>query len=111
MVELRRLHRADDGDVVGDLRQVGQQLRDLGARLAVLLELERRAEQLRRALDEREPLALDELFGNVLTVVLGQGRLRIEQIDLRRRPGHEQIDDALDLRREMRGVCAGAAAF
>ena len=58
MVELRRVHRADDRDVVGDRRQVRQQLRELGARLAVPLERERRAEQPRRALDEGEPLAL-----------------------------------------------------
>ena len=59
VVELRRVHRAHDGDVVGDRRQVRQQLRQLGAGLAVPLERERRAEQLRHALDEREPLALE----------------------------------------------------
>ena len=66
-----------------------------------LLELERRGQQLRRALDEREALALDELRGNVLAVVLRQRRLGIEQIDLRRRAGHEEIDDALGPGREL----------
>ena len=103
VVELRRVHRADDGDVVGDGRQVRQQLRELGARLAVLLERERRAEQARRALDEREPLSLrNELRGNLLAVVLLQRRLVVEQIELRRRARHEQIDDVLRLRREVR---------
>ena len=101
VVELRRLHRTDDGDVVGDLREMRQQLRDLRARLSVLLELERRAQQLRPPLDEREPLALDELLRDVLPVVLHQRRLGIEQVDLRRRAGHEEIDDALGLGREM----------
>ena len=95
VIELRRPHRADDRDVVGDLREMRQQLRDLRARLAVPLELERRAEQLRRALDEREALALDELVGDVLAVVLRQLRLGIEEIELRRRAGHEEVDDAL----------------
>ena len=104
VVELVGLHRADDRDVVGDRREVRQQLGDLGARLPVPLELERRAEQLRRALDEREPLALDQLLGDVLAVVLRQLRLGIEQIELRRRAGHEQVDDALRLRREVERV-------
>ena len=84
-------------------RQVRQQLGQLGARLAVLLEREGRAEQPRRALDEREPLPLrNELRGNLLAVVLLQRRLVVEQIELRRRAGHEQIDDVLGLRREVR---------
>src|SRR6185503_11549223 len=45
------------------------------------------------------PLALDQLFGDVLTIVLGQRRLGIEQIELRRRTRHEQVDDALHPRR------------
>ena len=44
----------------------------------------------------------DELRGNVLAVVLLQRRLGVEQIELRRRAGHEQIDDALGLRRKHR---------
>ena len=36
VVELRGVHRSDEGDVVGDLAEVRQQLGDLGAALAVL---------------------------------------------------------------------------
>ena len=57
------------------------------------------AEQLGRALDEGEALVLDELLGNGLAVVLRQRRLRIEQIELRRRAGHEQVDHPLGLGR------------
>src|SRR5262249_49142404 len=79
VIELRRLDRAHDRDVVRDLRQIGQQLRDLRTRLSVFLELEWRGQQLRRALDEGEALAFDEFLWNVFAVVLGQRRLRIEE--------------------------------
>ena len=103
VIELRRVERSDDRDLVGDRRKMRQQFRELGARLAVLLERERRSEQPRRSLDEREPLAFrDELRRNLLAVVLLQRRLVVEQIELRRRAGHEQINDVLRLRREVR---------
>ena len=82
----------------------GRQLRDLRARTSVLLELERRTQQLRPSLDEREPLALDELLRDVLPVVIDQRRLGIEQIDLRRRAGHEEKNDALGLGREVQSL-------
>ena len=44
----------------------------------------------------------NELRRNLLTVVLLQRRLVVEQIELRRRAGHEQIDDVLGLRRKVR---------
>ena len=69
VVELRRPHRADDGDVVGDLGEIWEELRDLRPRLPVRFELERRREQLWLTLDEREALAPDELFRDVLAVV------------------------------------------
>src|SRR5205085_12230886 len=60
VIELRRVHRANDGQLVSDRREVRQQLREVCARLAARLELIRRAEQSRRAFDERETLALDK---------------------------------------------------
>ena len=103
MIELRRVAGADDRDVVGDRGEVRQQLRQLGAGLAVLAERERRAEQTRRPFDEREPLPFrDEFRGDLLAVVLLQRRLAVEQVELRRRARHEEIDDVLRLRREVR---------
>ena len=49
--------------------------------------------------------------GNVLAVVLGQRRLGIEQIDLRRRAGHEQVDDALRLRGKSSLAASGGRAL
>ena len=78
VVELRRAHRPHDGDVVHDLRQIGQQLGDLGAGPTVLGELERRRQQFRRAFDEGKALTLDQLLRNLLSIVLRERRLRIE---------------------------------
>ncbi len=97
VIELRRLHRLHDGDVVGDGGQVRQEVGDLLARLAVPAEVEWRAEDLGCALDEGEALALDDLGRNVLPVVLAQGGLVIEEVELRRRARHEQEDDLLGL--------------
>ena len=89
VVELRGVHRAQDGDVVGDRPQVRQQLGDLGAGLAVAGEAVGRAEQARRAPDECEPLALEDVLGGVGAVELRELRLVVEQIDLGRRASHE----------------------
>ena len=91
--------------------QMRQQFRNLGARLAAARELERRAQQLGRAFDEGEALAFDEFVGDVLAVVLLQRRLRIEQIDLRRRARHEQVNDALRLGGEHGRFGAESLAF
>ena len=83
VVELRRVHRANDRDIVGNRRQVRQQLGEFGPGLSVALECEWRPEQPRRALDEREPLAFgDEFRRNLLPVVLLQRRLVVEEIEL-----------------------------
>ena len=84
------------------LGQVRQQAGKPRAALPVLGELVRRAEQLRVALDEREPLALEELVRAGLAVALHQLRLVVEQLQLRRAAGHVQVDDLLGLGRKMR---------
>ena len=102
MVELVGVHRADDGQLVGDGGEIRQQFGHFDARLAVFGELVRRAEHLRHALDEREPLLLEERFGAGLAVQLLQLRLVVEQFELRRRAGHVQVDDVLGLGGEVR---------
>ncbi len=68
----------------------------------MLRELESRGHQARIRPDEGVTLILDDLGRHGLAVVLPQGRLEIEQIELARRAGHEQINDARRLRREVR---------
>ena len=76
---------------------VREQLADLDAALAVLLELERRGERgaglaLGRQVRHRQGLA----------GVFVQRRLGVERIDVGGPAVHEQVDDALGLRRKMR---------
>ncbi len=92
------VHRADDAHVVDvPLGRAGEELADLDAALAVLLERERRAQG-------RAGLALgaEGRPGKRLAVVLRQQRLGIKGVDLRRSTVHEQVDDLLGSRGEMR---------
>ena len=70
----------------------------------MLLELVWRAEQLGMPLDEREASVLEHLVGTWLHVILNQLRLILEEVLLRRRSRHVQVDDMLGLRRELRGA-------
>ena len=80
---------AEEAELVGVPGHVREQLRDPGARLAVLGELELRRGQRAAA-------------GADLAVVLLQLRLVLEGVHLRHRPFHEQEDDPLRLGGEVR---------
>ena len=79
-----------------------QQLGNLLAAFAVPLKPILRAGQRHFAADEREPLAFQQLRRASLAVVLDQLRLVVEQIELRRRADHVQVDHVLGLRRKVR---------
>ncbi len=100
MIERVGVHRFHDGDVVDDFGQVRQQLGKLRAALAVLGELEFRAEQRRVRIDERGAIAFQQLRRRQRAVELRQLRLVVEQLQMAGRAGHEQKDDALGLGRE-----------
>src|SRR5256885_17121642 len=91
-------------DVIHDGRRVREQFADPGAAPAVLPELAPRAEQLRAvaAAHEREAFALDERLRNRLAVQLNELGLVIEQFELARSAGHEEVKDVLRARLEMR---------
>src|SRR4029077_19909321 len=72
----------------------------LDAALAVMLERERRFHQRRRAAAIARGA---ELLGQRLAVIAGERGFRIEGIDVRRAAVHEQENDALGERREVRG--------
>src|SRR5439155_25417544 len=92
VVELRGLHRADNRDVVDDRRQMGKQIRELRAAPTVPGKVVWRAEELWITLEEREPLALNQVRGTHLAVVLVEFRFVVEQVQLRRPARHEQKD-------------------
>ena len=107
LVHRRRVHgavgveAADEADVVHALRDVREQRRDVAPALAVFLELPGTPQQRRIALRE---LADDRAvaLGQRLAVELLERRLRVERVDLARPADHEQEDDRLRLRREVR---------
>ena len=83
-----------------------QQLAEPGAGLAVLGELEVRAgERDRRLLGRHagEALAAADVVGQLLAVLLVEQRLVVEEVLLGGAAGLEEVDDALDARREVAG--------
>ena len=118
MIDLLGVQRADDAQLVGNAGQVRQQFGDLLAALPVRAELVLAAGQRHLAADESEALAAGQLLGAGFAVVFHQGRLRIEQVKLRRRADHVQVDDMLGPRSEVRpahcqgiGLGVGGPAF
>jgi hypothetical protein len=75
----QRVHRANQRDVVDVLRDVREQLRDFHAALAVLLERPRRRQEAARRAHDRLHFAHAR---HRLALVLEQGRLGIEGVDL-----------------------------
>jgi hypothetical protein len=97
VIRIGREHRADHAELVGDRREIRQQLAHLDAAPAVLRERESRRQQA-----GGRPLGAEIGGGRTLTGIFDQRRLRIPQIDLRGAAGHEQEDDALGSWREVR---------
>src|SRR5437773_249089 len=91
-------------DVIHNARRLREQFADPRAASAVLPELAPRAEQLRAvaAAHECEAFALDERLRNRLAVQLNELGLVIEQFELARSAGHEEVNDVLRARLEMR---------
>ena len=80
----------------------GKSSHDLLPGLAELLELMLRPEAVQLLpLKLGDRLALGERLGHRLAVHLGQLRLVVERLQMRRPAGHVQPDDALGLRREV----------
>ena len=96
MVRHVGVHRPDHADVVDALGRLREQLADLDAALAVLLELERRGER-------RAGLPLGrQVRRQRLARLFGQRGLGVERVDMGRPAVHEQVDDPFGLRRELR---------
>src|SRR5213595_698983 len=90
VIELRGLHRSHDGYVIHDGSEMRQQIRKFRSALPVASKRMRRAQQFRGAFDKSEALALDNVLRNRLPIVFIQGRLVVEQVELRGGAGHEQ---------------------
>src|SRR2546427_178771 len=79
-----------------------QKLGEFSSALAVFGELELGSEQRGVRIDERGAVAFDELFGRRFAVPFLQRRFVIEQFEVARRAGHEEVNDALGLGGELR---------
>ena len=101
VVELVGVARADQADVVDDFRQMRQGLGEFEAALAVAGELELRPQHGGVGADEGVALTADDRRRERLAFHLGELRLVVEQIELARRAGHEQVDDGLRLAGEV----------
>jgi hypothetical protein len=98
------VHRAHEGAVIDDLRQVRQQLGDVHARLPVLLKLEGRTDAKKILLPaghRGNALPLAHAVRQVLSGHFGELRLRIEKIEMRWRTGHEEVNDPFRLGSEV----------
>ena len=84
------VHRADHGDVVDRLGGATEDVADLDAALAVLVEFERRGEGGAGLALGRECAAGQQLAG-----IFVEHRFGIERVDVRRAAVHEDVDDAL----------------
>ncbi len=102
VIDLLRVHRADDADVVRQLRDVREETGNLLARLAVFLEVHERSARFQfRVLQLRELLPLGERFGERLAVQLLQLRLPVKCLQVRGPARHAEMNDALGLLRKM----------
>ena len=99
------VHGLDEAEFVHKLRRPRHQVADPRAALAVLRELEDGAGHGQRGLIARhtgQALAHAHAGGQVLPVVFVERGFVVEQIELRRPAGHEQVNDAVGFGREMR---------
>src|SRR5437867_1103574 len=97
MRRIERVHRTNHTKIVGHGREMWQQVADLHGTLSVLLELEGGRQQASRG-----PLGPQIDLAWALTLVLLEGWLVVEHIQLRWPTLHEQHDDVLCWRRQRR---------
>ena len=91
-------------DLVGHLAEVLQRRPQHRARLPVLRKLELRPEHRRVRLDEGVALVADDRWRQRLALESGQLGLGVEQFELARCAGHEQVDDGLRRGLEVRNL-------
>jgi hypothetical protein len=94
-----RVHRADDRDVINAPGDVGEQIADFDAALAVIFKLEWRLKRRAGA-----ALGFEIVHRQRLAVEFGENRFGIKRVNVRRSAIGKNVNDALGLARKMRGV-------
>ena len=108
------MNAADDGDVVGDLRGVWEEVADPGTAGTMLFEAEARGDDREAGLRSGhagEALAVANALGEVLVCVFDEARLVVEELHLGGATALEEIDDALGFGGKMRNAGEAAHAF
>ena len=114
VVHLRRVHRLDEAQVVGDGGGVVHEVGPPRATLPVPGEPRDFREARPRRLPAghgAEPRPADDRVGDLFALAAGEFGLVVEEIDVRRGAVLEQVDDALGLRGEVRQVGEPADAL
>src|SRR5688572_7927079 len=103
VIDLFRVQRLHDADVVRDFAGVRKQRRNFQTRLTAFLKLAERPARLEfHVLQLRELVALSERLGKRLAVDAFQLRLEIKRLEMRWPAGHAEMNDALRANRKMR---------
>ena len=105
VVDVLRVHRLDQTDVVDDAADVLHRIADHRPALAVRLERRDRPDDRIRRLPfdhRREPPVAHHRARQLFAVHLLERRLVVERVVLRERAEHVQVDHTLGLRREVR---------
>lgn len=97
MVELVGAARFDDAEVIGNRSEGGEGGAEGGLGFAVLFELKLRAEDGGVGLDKGVALVADDGGGEGGAFELGEVGLGVEELELTRGPGHEEVDDGFGL--------------
>ena len=105
MIDGLCVHGANDGEFVSHGRQLRKKIRiDPGPTLAATLKIKLGCNTEKLTLPTRhgsKPLALAHALRKWLAIDLLKGRLVIEEVDMARPAGEEEVDDPLGLGREM----------
>ena len=107
VVDVFGVERLQEAKLIRHLARPRQKFAEPRPRLPMLSELERRSRQWQRRLKARhagQSLPLAHAVGQLLSVHRVEQRLVVEQVQLRRPATHDERDDSLGLRREVRLV-------
>ena len=105
MIDLFRIHRANDGDLISEGGDVGKAVANHHAILPVAGEWEGGAFNLELcSLELSDLLAFGEGLGHVLAIILYQSRLIIECFQMGGPAGHTKVDDPLNFGRIMEAL-------
>ena len=102
MIELVGGHRLQKTKLIGNAGQMWHMFADPGPALPPLLEMSLRAQHLGHTPYKGKPLAFQQRLGTILPIQSRQSRFIVEQLQLRRRTRHMQIDNPFGTCREHR---------